>query len=345
MTWLGSALSQDQADTVDLVDAVVGKHGLGSDDPATAGRARAALAEAGLWTIGLPEEQGGGGAPLPLRLTAFAALGQRWTAWSWACAQAHAAAELIDGRDTGLASHIPTADPVAVLDGGAPHVVVEHADGRLSGFLHRVDPAGPDPHVVVLVDDSTAWLLTPDALVDVRPLRRTGMAGAMSMSARVDVAFDDVVVLTDVPVAEVRARLQLAGAAIAAGIAVEAAERSLAYAKARIQFGAALTELPTVRASLFRQAQLATDALALALGTAPEPARAAGVLAANCERAIEVAAASVQSHGGYGYLAEYDVERLVRDAVSLRAATAAGYGAQASASDLSSNASVLAAHQ
>ena len=31
-------------------------------------------------------------------------------------------------------------------------------------------------------------------------------------------------------------------------------------------------------------------------------------------------AAALQSHGGYGYLTEYPVERMLRDAVSLRAA-------------------------
>jgi alkylation response protein AidB-like acyl-CoA dehydrogenase len=39
----------------------------------------------------------------------------------------------------------------------------------------------------------------------------------------------------------------------------------------------------------------------------------------------------VQIHGGYGYLAEYGVERLVRDAISLRAATDAGGGSRAAA--------------
>jgi hypothetical protein len=44
------------------------------------------------------------------------------------------------------------------------------------------------------------------------------------------------------------------------------------------------------------------------------------VLREACDRAIEVAAAALQSFGGYGYLAEYPAERYLRDAVSLRAA-------------------------
>lgn len=336
MTWFATGLSQDQADLVSLVDAVVAKHGevLG-DDASTAARARVAMAEAGLWTIGISEDRGGGGAPMPLRLTAMVALGQRWAAWAWACAQVHAAAELLDGHDGAkLWSHIHAADPFVVVDAAAPHVEVEIDHERIRGSLRRVDPAGDNPHVVVLVDDSTAWLLPPEALDNIRSLRRTGMAGALSISAEIDASAADAVILTDVPVDEVRARLQLAGAAIAAGIALEAAERSVAYAGARVQFGAPLTELPTVRGALFDQARHATDALTLALGTAATPWRAAAVLAGNCERAIEAATSAVQAHGGYGYLAEYEVERLLRDAVSLRAATAAAHGARSSAANL-----------
>ena len=171
------------------------------------------------------------------------------------------------------------------------------------------------------------------------------MAGALSISAAVDAAADDVVVLTNVPVDEVRARLRLSGAAIAAGIALEAAKRGATYARARIQFGAPLTALPTVRAALFEQAHKATDALTLALCTAPTPWRAAAALAGNCERAISVAASAVQTHGGYGYLVEYEVERLLRDAVSLRAATAAAHEAQFCAARLASRPDALTAHQ
>ncbi|MGQ4598913.1 acyl-CoA dehydrogenase family protein [Nocardia sp. R6R-6] len=336
MTWSGAALSQDQADLVDLVGAVIGKHGDApvGDDPGEAARARESLAEAGLWTLGVPESQGGGGAPLALRQTALCALGRRWTAWAWACAQAHAAAEILVCDTGGLLSRIHAGEPVAVVDTAVPGVELEAADGYIRGRVWRLDPAGDDPHVVVLVDDSTAWILPPDTVRRVRQLRRTGMAGALTVTADVAAAVDGGVIVTGAPVDEVRARLRLGGAAIAAGIAIEAAERSLEYSRTRIQFAAPLTELPTVRASLFDQAGQATDALALALGAEPSPLRAAAVLAGNCERAIATATAAVQSHGGYGYLAEYGIERLLRDAVSLRAATGALAGARSGAAVL-----------
>ena len=288
---------------------------------------RQALVDAGLWTLGVADEYGGGGAPLDLRLTALCAIGQLWAATAWASAQAHAAAEILGAAGVGnLLEGIHSARAAVVVDGSGPAVRLEATGGRLKGNLCRIDPGGADPHVLIAMDDHTVWCLEPGMLTSVRPLPRTGMAGALSVSAEVDVALDDTVVLTGVPVAANLAMLRLAGAAIAAGIALESAERSRAYARARVQFGGPLTQLPTVRSSLFRQAQSASDALTIALNTPPTGIGAASALAGNCERAIDAAAGAVQSHGGYGYLVEYTVERLLRDAVSLRAATGAGHG-------------------
>jgi alkylation response protein AidB-like acyl-CoA dehydrogenase len=39
-----------------------------------------------------------------------------------------------------------------------------------------------------------------------------------------------------------------------------------------------------------------------------------------CEDAIDVVSSALLAHGGYGYLAEYRIESLLRDLVSLRAA-------------------------
>jgi alkylation response protein AidB-like acyl-CoA dehydrogenase len=122
-------------------------------------------------------------------------------------------------------------------------------------------------------------------------------------------------------VAAARVRLRLGAAAVAAGVADAAAEAALAYSASRRQFGAALTALPTVREQLFGSAGAAAVTLRQILRTADAtPWQAAAVLDAACESAIEACARAVQSHGGYGYLTEYPVERLLRDAVSLRAA-------------------------
>ncbi|KAA9163296.1 acyl-CoA dehydrogenase [Amycolatopsis acidicola] len=333
----GIPLSQDQRDVIDLVDAVVAKYGEapGDDAPDKIGEARHALADAGLWTLGAGEERGGGGAPLVLRLTALAALGRYWPALAWSSAQAHAAAEVLDGRV--LESVHAARDLVCVVDADSPRSELNQDEARLRGRLSRLDPAGRSPHVLVLGGD-TAWLIEPGSLGYGDVLRRTGLAGAMTISATVDAPVNGFPMTPGV-----RARLQLAGGAIAAGIAAEAAERALAYSRERVQFGAPLTALPTVRQSLFEQSATAAEAFTEALAAPETPHRAAAVLARNCERAISVAAAALQSHGGYGYLAEYGVERLLRDAVSLRAATDATHSARAAAAGADTE--VLLAHR
>ena len=335
MTWPGPPLSGDQAEIVALVDAIVGKHGAApaDEDPAEIAKARQALVDAGLWTLGAAEEAGGGGAPLPLVLAFLAATGRHWTALAWASAQAQAAIEVLGGDLAWgeLAGRLSDGSAVAcVVDQDSARVSLTSADGRVSGTVARLDPAGTASHVVVLAGDATAWVLPPQALAFGPVLRRAGMAGARTIAA--DVADATPAVITGVRVAEIRARLQLAGAAIAAGLAADAAERSLGYARSRVQFGAPLTALATVRQALARQAADAATALfVLHIPDLPAPADAAAILADNCERAVSVTAAAVQVHGGYGYLAEYGVERLVRDAVSLRAATDADGSARSAA--------------
>lgn len=346
MTLFGTTLSQDQSDVVDLVRAIVDKQStaVDGDDDATVSAVRQALVDAGLWTLGVADEHGGGGAPFELRLTALCAIASRWTTAAWCCAQAHAAAEVFGatGNDKML-EHVNSAGPVAVLDGLSPAVQLKVNAGRLTGTLARLDPGGRDAHVLILREHGTVWWLPPAALSAVRRLRCTGMAGAYTMCADVDVELDAAMVLSEIPVDDILARLRLAGAAIAAGIALECAERSLTYARGRIQFGAPLTRLPTVRSALFRQAQTANDSLTLALNSVPSPMAAVATLAGNCERAIEAAAGAVQSHGGYGYLAEYTVERLLRDAISLRAASGVGHGLVDAATVLADESALTAA--
>lgn len=333
MTWFETPLSPDQRDVVGLVDAVIGKYGPGPEDDSPGGVAelRQALVEAGLWTLGADEQSGGGGAPFDLVSAALIALGAQWTAHAWGSAQAHAAAQLLTGQDaaTELLREIHQGVPVCVVDTRSPHVELVVEAERITGTLWRLDPVGENPYVIALDGESTAWILPPGSLTPSPTRRRTGLAGAMTIAAEVDAPMPTA--LTGVQVAAVLARLRLAGAAIAAGIAVEAARRSLEYSRTRVQFGNPLTALPTVRQSLFAQAAQATEAVALALTTEPTVLRSASVLADNCERAVSVAAAAIQSHGGYGYLAEYGIERLLRDAISLRAATDPGYGVESAA--------------
>ncbi|ANB36331.1 acyl-CoA dehydrogenase (plasmid) [Rhodovulum sulfidophilum] len=109
-------------------------------------------------------------------------------------------------------------------------------------------------------------------------------------------------------------------AAQAVGMARAAHEAALAYARERIAFGRPIVEHQAVA---FKLADMATriDAARLLVLRAAElretgkpcltEASMAKLFAS--EMAEEVCSAAIQIHGGYGYLADYPVERIYRD--------------------------------
>lgn len=109
-------------------------------------------------------------------------------------------------------------------------------------------------------------------------------------------------------------------AAQAVGMARAAHEAALAYARERIAFGRPIAEHQAVA---FKLADMATriDAARLLVLRAAElreagkpcltEASMAKLFAS--EMAEEVCSAAIQIHGGYGYLADYPVERIYRD--------------------------------
>ncbi|QJD60606.1 acyl-CoA dehydrogenase [Pseudomonas sp. gcc21] len=110
-------------------------------------------------------------------------------------------------------------------------------------------------------------------------------------------------------------------AAQALGIARAAFEAALAYARDRTQFGVALTEHQSV-ANMLADMHMKLNAARLMilhaarLRTAGEPclSEASQAKLFASEMAEEVCSKAIQIHGGYGYLADYPVERLYRDA-------------------------------
>ncbi|RLD44598.1 MAG: acyl-CoA dehydrogenase [Bacteroidetes bacterium] len=110
-------------------------------------------------------------------------------------------------------------------------------------------------------------------------------------------------------------------AAQALGIASGALERSIAYAKERKAFG---TEIANHQAIAFKITDMAVkveNARNLCLKAAwlkdnGKPFGAASAMAKlyAADMAMEVTTEAVQIHGGYGYVKEYHVERLMREA-------------------------------
>ena len=110
-------------------------------------------------------------------------------------------------------------------------------------------------------------------------------------------------------------------AAQALGIAEGALETTIAYVKERKQFGRSIAQFQNTQ---FQLADLATKVeAAQLLGYKAAMAKATqkvySIEAAKAklyaaEVAMEVTTKCVQLHGGYGYIREYDVERMMRDA-------------------------------
>ncbi|MFC9355090.1 acyl-CoA dehydrogenase family protein [Rhodococcus sp. NPDC057014] len=321
--WWGPALGGDEQDVRAMLDSFVAAHELVlEDDPATVAGLVAELAELGIWTVGTAESAGGGGAGRELSVVALERLGRAWPALGWASVQAHTAVDVLAGDDrfTDLVARVHAGSAaVAVVDAGSPHVRLAWSGDTLTGSIDRADAAAEDPHVLVLVDDDAAVLVAPTALT-ATPLRRTGLGGAFTRSLEVQATGGDVHELKSVDVPSARARLRIGAAAVAAGIAGAAADDAADYASGRRQFGAALTAIPTVRQSLLGQATRSVTSLGAVLAAADDAVQTLAVVREACDGAIDVAAAALQSHGGYGYLDEYGAERRLRDAVSLRAA-------------------------
>lgn len=323
MSWRGPRLGDDQRDLTAMLGQFAVDHDVAiADDPAVVDPLVAELAELGVWTLGVAEEHGGGGADRATTSVALIEVGRTWPALGLAAAQAHAAVAVLAGDDRCAdlvrRVHAGTA-MVAVVDAGSSHVHLHRSGAALHGSVDRVDAAAEAPYLLVLSGEEEALLVDPSATT-ASPVVRTGLAGALTRSLEVHVGAEDAVVLAGVDVAAARAQLRLGIAAVAAGIAVAAADAAAEYAATRHQFGDTLTAIPTVRQSLLRQAERVSLMLGAVLVGEEDPVGSLATAQAACEGAIEVAAAALQSHGGYGYLAEYPAERHLRDAVSLRAA-------------------------
>jgi len=111
-------------------------------------------------------------------------------------------------------------------------------------------------------------------------------------------------------------------AAMSVGIAAAALEHSLEYARGRQQFGRVISEFQGVQ-FLLADMEIAVTAAraltrdaaeALALGD-PSGSQLASIAKAYAsDAAMRVTTDAVQVHGGYGYIDEYPVEMLMRDA-------------------------------
>jgi butyryl-CoA dehydrogenase len=110
-------------------------------------------------------------------------------------------------------------------------------------------------------------------------------------------------------------------AAQALGLAEGALDRTIAYVKERKQFGRAIGAFQNTQfqiadmATKVQAAQYMVYRAAMAKATQKSyTVEAAQAKLYAAEVAMEITTKAVQLHGGYGYIREYDVERMMRDA-------------------------------
>ena len=108
----------------------------------------------------------------------------------------------------------------------------------------------------------------------------------------------------------------LSVAAISVGIAQAALDHARGYADVREQFGSKLREFEGVQHKLADIATRTAAARALLQSVAEAPGRAGAAMAKvfASETAMWVSNQAVQIFGGYGYMRDYPVEKLMRDA-------------------------------
>jgi acyl-CoA dehydrogenase len=111
-------------------------------------------------------------------------------------------------------------------------------------------------------------------------------------------------------------------AAIGVGLARRAFDVTLAYTQERRQFGQRICDMPVARETLvamWKRVELAEMALIKAAFMVQEGAPDRGVyasLAKNlaAEAAIFCSTEGLHLHGGYGFMSEYEISKLIRDA-------------------------------
>ncbi|MGI5911620.1 MAG: acyl-CoA dehydrogenase family protein [Syntrophomonadaceae bacterium] len=120
-----------------------------------------------------------------------------------------------------------------------------------------------------------------------------------------------------------RTRMSIGAAAV--GVARRALEESINYAKTRTQFGKPIAEHQAIAFMLADMATKVEAARSLVWLAAAEidSGKIDSKLGAMCKLfagdiAMEIAVDAVQIHGGYGYMKDYPIEKLMRDAKILQ---------------------------
>ena len=298
----------------------------------------AKLAELGFFGMLVPDTEGGMGFDLTTCLAALEELAWGEPAAALLVAESMAAADLLTRcgnaalREPWL-GRIASGDALACLavapeDAGLARARQTDTGWTLSGRKTLVPGGDRAELVIALTTDADGYALfalprSPGVLVG----ERAATLGLRPLRF-VELVFDDVAVEPDArllrvatvdavpehPVAE------LGVAAIAVGIAQAALEHAVAYAAQREQFGRPIRTFEGMQirlAEMTVQLHAARAVLERAAAAPEDRLRVAVAKLTAGEAAMRVTNDAVQIFGGYGYMRDYPVEKLMRDAKAM----------------------------
>ncbi len=302
-----------------------------------------ALGELGFPGLTVAEERGGAGMGQVAAVLALEALSTSGasTAMSLA-AHLELGARILDramaaGGGAGFQATLEalaSGQKIATCAGLAGEFVLDGA--RVTGrSLPAINANVADVFILRVLDGTTPGLYCLDASAGGRPgglavealdaplgLRNAGLGRVIVEGLEVDDSMlvataSEATRITDLALASMR----LAAAACLVGLGDSACRRALRYSQERVAFGKPLAGQQAVALKLGRMTEgvVAAQKLVMSAAHACDEGRAFLRLAALAksiagEAAVRCADEAIQIHGGYGFVTEYDVERLYRDA-------------------------------
>ena len=214
--------------------------------------------------------------------------------------------------------------PTEATSGAGSHLQLASPPASEPGAARVMVPWQFNPEAVLLIDLDTrsAALANKDALTfGDEGMTRIGLKDARTRSViltgRADSVLDETGAMSAVR------DWSIFTSAVSLGIAERALKAAEAYAVERQQFGSNLVSFAGIRDLLVDMHMRVSSVRALldAALTPPDVTSTVPltVLAAAGRTAVDVSLDAIQIHGGYGYMDEYPVAGLVRDAISMRA--------------------------
>jgi acyl-CoA dehydrogenase len=299
------------------------------------------VAELGFFGMLVPEAEGGMGFDAATYVAALEELAWGEPAAALLVAQSVIAADLVlrfgdaaqrkrwlaalaAGESLGCLAFADESHADAAADTGA-RVAPAGSGWRMSGRKKWVTNGGRADLVVVRVADNgghALFVVPRDAGFTARPPVATLGLRAVPL---VELDFDGVELddshrlagYSDAVATEADATGRLSAAALAVGIAQAALDHAVRYAGEREQFGVPIRSFEGIQQKLAEMATRTAGARLLVERAAVAPhdvsASAMAKLAA-AECAMFVTTEAVQVFGGYGYMRDYPVEKLMRDA-------------------------------